>query len=418
MPASVAAAPLPPAPGYGRGASKGRMHTRSRSIARTHVHARLYIDNIMDKFTEQKIKDAAGIVDVISDFLTLKKKGVNYQCLCPFHEDKHIGSFVVHPARNCYVCFSCEAKGGPIDFLMNYAKLSYPDALRYLATKYGIPINEDYDREKFKNIKPAKQRDMTELPDNRQRRTWPTQWIGYYKNLSNDNFVNWLRSQPWDACQRARLEKVLNDYHVGHVWFDSVLDGQREHHEWTMWWMLDEQNILHNCHMMKYRKDGHRDKTTEYNQTWLHARMRWVQGTNHFDEEKEQASYCLFGQHLLNAYPTATVNIVESEKTAVIMATAYGNHATQVWMACCGMQNLKRERLQPLIDQGRKIQLFPDRDGIKKWVAKANEISYSGMMLNTTAVKEWWQPQDGEKADIADVVLRIINDGFNKKGYL
>lgn len=369
----------------------------------------------MDKFTEQKIKDAANIVDVISDFLTLKKKGVNYQCLCPFHDDKHMGSFVVHPARNCYVCFSCEAKGGPIDFLMNYDHLSYPDALRYLATKYGIPIMEDYDREKFKNIKPAKPRDMTELSDNRPRRTWPTQWIGYYKNLSNDKFVNWLRSQPWDACQLARLEKVLNDYHVGHVWFDTERDGQREHHEWTMWWMLDERNVLHNCHLMKYRDDGHRDKTTEYNQTWLHARMRWVQGHNHFDENKEAASYCLFGQHLLNAYPTATVNIVESEKTAIIMATAYGNNATQVWMACAGMQRLNRGLLKPLIEQGRKIQLFPDRDGIKKWVAKANEISYSGMMMNTTAVKEWWQPQDGEKADIADVVLRIINDGLNKK---
>ena len=139
--------------------------------------------------------------------------------------------------------------------------------------------------------------------------------------------------------------------------------------------------------------------------------MKKATDENHFDESKEQPSYCLFGQHLLNAYPTATVNIVESEKTAIIMATAYGNNATQVWMACAGMQNLKRERLQPLIDKGRKIQLFPDRDGIERWIKKANEIAYSNMILNTTAVKEWWQPCDGEKADIADVVLRIINDG-------
>ena len=364
----------------------------------------------MDKFTEQKIKDAASIVDVVSDFLVLKKKGVNYQCLCPFHDDKHMGSFVVHPARNCYVCFSCEAKGGPIDFLMNYDHLSYPDALRYLATKYGIPIMEDYDREKFKNIKPAKPKELKPMEDNLPKRTWPTAWIGYYKNLENDNFVRWLKSQPWDDCQLARLHRVLNDYHVGHVSFATNYRGVLENHNWTVWWMLDENNTLHNGHFMKYLPNGHRDKTTEYNQTWLHARMKYAQGDKHFNEEAEQPSYCLFGQHLLNAYPNATVNIVESEKTAVIMATAYGNNASQVWMACCGMQSLKRERLQPLIDQGRKIQLFPDRDGISKWIAKANEISYSGMMLNTTAVKEWWQPQDGEKADIADVVLRIIND--------
>lgn len=368
----------------------------------------------MDKFTEQKIKDAAGIVDVVSDFLTLKKKGVNYQCLCPFHDDHKLGSFVVHPARNCYKCFSCEAGGGPVDFLMNYEHLSYPDALRYLATKYGIAINEDYDREKFKKIKPAKPKEMNIIEDNLPKRTWPTEWIGYYKNLENDNFANWLQSQPWADYQRARMHKVLNDYHVGHTFFTTEWNGQKELHNWTMWWMLDENNILHNCHLMKYKPDGHRDKTTEYNQTWLHARMKYEKGHNHFDEKKEAPSYCLFGQHLLNAYPAATVNIVESEKTAVIMAIAYGNNASQVWMAVAGMQNLKRERLQPLINKGMKIQLFPDRDGIKKWESKASEIDYPGLGINTQAVKDWWQPKDGEKADIADVVLRIINDANNK----
>lgn len=374
----------------------------------------------MDKFTEQKIKDAASIVDVIGDFLTLKKKGVNYQCLCPFHDDKKLGSFVVHPPRNCYKCFSCDAGGGPIDFLMNYKHLSYPDALRYLATKYGIPINEDYDREKFRNIKPSKPKDMKTTEENLPPRTWPAAWVGYYKNLTNDNFVNWLRAQPWDVCQRARMEQVLNDYHVGHVWFNTDYHGEVKRHDWTMWWMLDENNILHNCHLMKFcppgtDRFGHRDKDDPFPQTWLHKRMTYARGHNHFDEEKESASYCLFGQHLLNAYPNATVNIVESEKTAIVMATAYGNNASEVWMACAGMQRLNRELLKPLIEQDRRIQLFPDRDGVKKWLSKASEINYIRLLINTQAVNEWWQPQDGEKADIADVVMRIINDGFKKE---
>ena len=382
-----------------------------------HIRARLYIDNIMDKFTEQKIKDAASIVDVIGDFLTLKKKGVNYQCLCPFHDDHKLGSFIVHPPRNCYKCFSCDAGGGPVDFLMNYQHLSYPDALRYLATKYGIPINEDYDREKFKNIKPAKPRDMTEIPDNLPKRTWPTEWIGYYANTERDNFVHWIERQPWDDAARKRLTEALTDYHVGHTYFatENRATGERQHHEWTMWWMLDEHNVLHNCHMMKYREDGHRDKTTEYNQTWLHARMRYARGNNHFDPEKEAASYCLFGQHMMNRWPNAAINIVESEKTAVIMAAAYGNHASQIWMACAGMQNLSRERLKPLIDACRKIVLFPDRDGISRWIRKANELQYPNLHLNTQAVRDWWKPEDGEKADIADVVLRIIRNGRETK---
>ena len=367
----------------------------------------------MDKFTEQKIKDAANIVDVIGDFLTLKKKGVNYQCLCPFHDDKKLGSFVVHPPRNCYKCFSCDAGGGPIDFLMNYQHLSYPDALRYLATKYGIPIQEDYDREKFKNIKPAKPRYMTEIQDNMPKRTWPVEWIGYYTPMiGRDNMVKWLRSLPFDAAQRRNLELALIDYHVGHTAFDTEnkATGELLHHEWTMFFMLDEQNVLHNCHMMKYKADGHRDKEDPYNQTWLHARMKYAR-QGRFDEEKESASYCMFGQHLLNAYPNAAVNIVESEKTALIMAAAYGNHERQIWMACAGMQNLSRERLKGIIEAKRDIVLFPDRDGIQRWCKKANELQYSHISINTQAVRDWWLPEDGEKADIADVVLRIIRNG-------
>ncbi len=370
---------------------------------------------MIDKQTADKIKEAASIVDVISDFLTLKKKGVNYQCLCPFHDDTHLGSFIVHPARNVYKCFSCDAKGGPIEFLMNYEHLSYPDALRYLATKYGITIDDDYDREKFKNIKPSKPRDMQEIPDNLPKRTWPTEWIGYYTPMiERDNLVKWLRSLPFDAAQRRNLEQALINYHVGHTAFDTEnkVTGERLHHEWTMFFMLDEQNVLHNCHMMKYKSDGHRDKEDTYNQTWLHARMKYAR-QGRFDEEKEAASYCMFGQHLLNEYPNAQVNIVESEKTAIIMAAAYGNHERQIWMACAGMQNLSRDRLKGIIEAKRDIVLFPDRDGISRWCKKANELQYKYISVNTQAVKEWWLPCDGEKADIADVVLRMIKDNSN-----
>jgi hypothetical protein len=112
----------------------------------------------------------------------------------------------------------------------------------------------------------------------------------------------------------------------------------------------------------------------------------------------------------LNRYPHATVNIVESEKTAVLMAIAYGNHATQVWMACGGLEMLSRERMKPIIEQGRKVVLYPDRDGIAKWKAKAKQIGYDQIHVDTDPVLKWWKPQDGEKADIADVVVRILNE--------
>ena len=142
----------------------------------------------------------------------------------------------------------------------------------------------------------------------------------------------------------------------------------------------------------------------------IHAALFRDQRLTQFDERKQEAQLTFFGMHLLNRYPNATVNIVESEKTAVLMAIAYGNHATQVWMACGGLEMLSRERLKPIIDQGRKVVLYPDRDGIAKWKAKAKQIGYDQIHVDTDPVLKWWREGDGDKADIADVVVRILKE--------
>ena len=70
---------------------------------------------------------------------------------------------------------------------------------------------------------------------------------------------------------------------------------------------------------------------------------------------------------------------------------------------------ITRERLQPLINQGRHIVLYPDRDGVEKWRAKMQAIGYDRMTIDTDPVLKWWRPEDGPKADIADVVVRMLN---------
>ncbi len=85
--------------------------------------------------------EAAQIVDVVSDFVTLKKAGANYKGLCPFHDDR-TPSFMVSPAKNYCKCFACGKGGNPVGFIMEHEQLSYPDALRYLARKYGIQVEE------------------------------------------------------------------------------------------------------------------------------------------------------------------------------------------------------------------------------------------------------------------------------------
>lgn len=96
---------------------------------------------MIDRITVDKILDAANIVDVVSDFVTLKRAGANLKGLCPFHDDR-TPSFIVSPARNYCKCFACGEGGSPVGFIMKHEQLSYPDALRYLAKKYGIKIEE------------------------------------------------------------------------------------------------------------------------------------------------------------------------------------------------------------------------------------------------------------------------------------
>ena len=96
---------------------------------------------MISKPTIQKIIDEARVEDVVGEFVTLKRRGSNLLGLCPFHNEK-TPSFNVNPARNIYKCFGCGKAGGPLQFLMDYQQMTYPDALRYLAKKYNIEIEE------------------------------------------------------------------------------------------------------------------------------------------------------------------------------------------------------------------------------------------------------------------------------------
>ncbi len=96
---------------------------------------------MIDRATVDKIIDAARIVDVVGEFVTLRKAGVNYKGLCPFHDDRN-PSFMVSPAKNICHCFVCGKGGTPVKFLMEHEQITYPEALRWLARKYNIEIVE------------------------------------------------------------------------------------------------------------------------------------------------------------------------------------------------------------------------------------------------------------------------------------
>ena len=87
---------------------------------------------MIDRQTIDRILDAANIVDVVSEFVTLRKSGMNYKGLCPFHDDT-TPSFYVSPSRNICKCFSCGKGGTPVSFIMEHEQMTYPEALRWLA---------------------------------------------------------------------------------------------------------------------------------------------------------------------------------------------------------------------------------------------------------------------------------------------
>ncbi len=95
----------------------------------------------IDNATVQRILDAADIVEVVSDFVTLKKRGANYVGLCPFHNDRS-PSFYVSKAKGMCKCFSCGEGGSPVSFIMKLEQMSFTEALRYLAKKYNIEVEE------------------------------------------------------------------------------------------------------------------------------------------------------------------------------------------------------------------------------------------------------------------------------------
>ena len=97
---------------------------------------------MISKYTIAQVQQTADIYDVVNDFTPLKKRGQNFTACCPFHNEK-TPSFYVSPAKGIYKCFGCGASGDSIKFVMDTDKMSYVEAIRYLANKYNIPIEED-----------------------------------------------------------------------------------------------------------------------------------------------------------------------------------------------------------------------------------------------------------------------------------
>ena len=133
---------------------------------------------MIDRQTVDKILDAAQIVDVVSDFVTLRKRGVNYIGLCPFHDEK-TGSFIVSPAKGIFKCFGCGKGGGSVHFIMEHEQLDYVSALKYLAKKYHIEVVE-------KELTPEEQQSQSDREAMFALNTWAQSYFTQQMNNTDD----------------------------------------------------------------------------------------------------------------------------------------------------------------------------------------------------------------------------------------
>ena len=359
----------------------------------------------IDKLTVDKIMSATNIVDVIGDFLTLRKRGIEYVCLCPFHDDQTLGNFSINPNKGLYKCFACGAGGDAIKFLMEYkeSRLTYPDALRYLAKKYSISIPEDDDdqQRRWEHVKPAQPKAIQIIE--RQPILLHRDWVKYTTQMRDTvNFVRWFRSLGWKGDQCNRANQVLWEYCVG-----GWTDGR------VAFWQIDETGQPHSAKLMRYQDNGKRSH--DENPGWLHNQKGLRE---YFPQEQFSHHSCLFGLHLINRYPSAYIHIVESEKTALIMAASKGDHEHNLWLACGGLQFFKPEMVDPLVAQHRRIFLWPDKDGVEAWEMKQRLMpDTANVEIYTGFINRYWIEEDGPKADVADITLRLMErpDTFKVK---
>lgn len=348
----------------------------------------------IDEHTEQRIKDAASIMDVLTYDLgvRLHRKGASYEGLCPFHEDRHLGSFVVSESKNIATCFSCGRSWDPIAALMEGCHMDYPTALRHLAARYGIWIDD----QPVPAVVPAKPRPA--VPE-KPMIYWNIKIVKPYLNHEDDNpLLTYLFNLPLNEIDQARLMFMAKEAYLVGTGLQGEVKG------WTIWWQIDDQDRVHTGKLMAYKPDGHRDKERQYSFNFVHSMLAKA---GKWDNKKYQAKTCLFGLHLVDRFPNAEVCIVESEKSALI-CSAFTNPEERLWMATAGKSQLTKQKLQPLIDRQRYIVLYPDYDGYDEWRAACKRIGYERMSVSNQ-VQQHWTIQDGEKADIADIMLRLVH---------
>lgn len=353
----------------------------------------------MKKLTQFCISDLQSVsILSIAEWLGLQVNK-HKKCICPFHADK-MPSLKLWPSINAWKCYGCDQKGTNIDLVMKKEGLKFDEACQWIASRSGIQLRYD---------------DNSNTPDT----TYHVQSPTYHSQPSTFNLqptTNNMFTLPHSLvsqCQgvsssfcrsllsngiltEQQLQQAASLYHLGCTKDYGVI-----------FWQIDQDNQVREGKVMFYLSDCHRDH--QRNPTWVSYRLK-KQGRLTSDW---QATYCLFGLHLLNTdAPNSIIAVVESEKTAVICSQLLPtfNDRHVIWMASGGLDSLTVESLRPLV--GKDVTIFPDTDPTGKTFSKWQEVVttaskelnhtfYISNILELHATPE----QKQRKIDIADLFI-------------
>lgn len=364
-------------------------------------------------YIKSEIKRRVSLSEIVGETIRLKRSGSGFIGCCPFHKEK-TPSFHVY-ADGHYNCFGCGANGDVINFIEKRDGLSFVEALKVLAPRAGIYMDE----EKGKEPQPRKRRKASSpgssahaAPDAAAPGTHPSQ-----------------KSAPVDSKQRVQVpDTIPAEYVQRSISAKSVLisylrtlfDEQSIKEMIQMYrlgatkqggiiyWQIDTKERVRTGKIVFYDHTGHRIKKIQNDHpTWIHYLMR----QRGLISQDWNLSQCLFGEHLLTEYPSAPIALVEAEKTAIIASMAFRKYGF-IWLATGGMNSgFNADRLSVLAN--RKVIVFPDAgNGFNKWeseirniasTVKFRSLSFSYLMKDKVTADE---QQKG--IDIADWILNDI----------
>lgn len=322
----------------------------------------------------EAIKSAAEILDVVSDFVAMKKRGSQYFGLSPF-ADERTPSFTVNPAKQIFKDFSSGKGGDVIEFLMQKCGFKYYQAIQYLGKKYNIDVDIDDTYVYVPTAKPEKPLIPTSY-------IHPNILLDTLKGYETNSLFKFLQTR----FEVSKLEAAFKRYYVG-------IDQSNEYtKDWVIFWQVDFDTMVRSGKLVKYNLDGHRSK--EHAAGWIHSMKR----NNDLLYPAFNLKQCFFGEHLLSEDTRKPVAIVESEKTAIICSLLIPNY---FWLACGSKYGLNAEKCEIL--KNRSVTLFPDLDAHEEWKSKAKEYNFSiSNHINNIATDS----DRSEKLDLADYLLR------------